>query len=90
MSRILFWIVLLGAGYWFWRRARTAVLRAAAAQAGAAHAARGAPQLIEPMVRCAYCGAHSPRSATVASHRHHFCNAEHARRYGVGERADRP
>lgn len=91
MSRILFWIVLLGAGYWFWQRARTAVLRAAAEQSAAAagKAARGAPQLIEPMVSCAYCGAHSPRSDTVALHRRHFCNDEHARRYAGGERADR-
>ncbi|MGI4859918.1 MAG: PP0621 family protein [Janthinobacterium lividum] len=89
MSRILFWIVLLGAGYWFWQRARTAVVRAAAEQGAAGRAARGAPHLIEPMVSCAYCGAHSPRSDTVALHRRHFCNDEHARRYAGGERADR-
>lgn len=99
MSRILFWIILFGAGYWFWRRAKTAALRAAHTGADArsggmagqpgqrGRAARTAPaQLAEPMVRCAYCGAHSPRSESVSHFQHAFCNQEHARRFASGER----
>ena len=44
-------------------------------------------QIAEPMVRCAYCGAHSPRSDAVSLYREHFCNADHAQRFGNGERA---
>jgi uncharacterized protein len=102
MSRILFWIILFGAGYWFWRRAKQALLRAAAEHAkrmadgmaggmapgtGRAGPVAGSPRLAEPMVRCAYCGAHSPTSETVGLYRRHFCNAEHAERYAKGERA---
>lgn len=95
MSRILFWIILFGAAYWFWRRAKAAALRAAAAaMAGAAQraggaypgAAAGPAAQLEPMVQCAYCGAHSPRSATTALYRLNFCNEDHARLY-ASERA---
>lgn len=104
MSRILFWIVLFGAIWWFWRRTKTAVLRAAmqaAANAANGGAPGGAPgtagggrrvpaQLAEPMVPCAYCGAHSPRSETIGLYRLQFCNAEHARLYASGERTADP
>lgn len=95
MPRILFWIVLFGAIWWLWRRAKIALLRAAtsvmanAAQRQSGTAAPAAVQL-EPMVRCAYCGAHSPRSDTVSLYREHFCNDEHARRYASGERQTEP
>jgi len=103
MSRILFWIILFGAGYWFWRRAKTAALRAAHTggdpRAGGMSGKRAGPgaggfgrrgtapaQLAEPMVRCAYCGAHSPRSETISQFQHAFCNQDHARRFASGER----
>lgn len=101
MSRILFWIILFGAGYWFWRRAKSAALRAAhpgtdarsgpmsgkQSAAGGFGQRRTAPaQLAEPMERCAYCGAHSPRSETVNQFQQAFCNQDHARRFASGER----
>lgn len=45
-----------------------------------------APELAEPMARCACCGAYSPRGDTIEMYQHRFCNAEHARRYAEGER----
>ncbi|WP_347554993.1 PP0621 family protein [Robbsia sp. KACC 23696] len=102
MSRIVFWIVLFGAAWWFWRRAKAALLRqiveaqngamsgAGMARGGAARSAGGAgaaPALTEPMVHCACCGAYSPRSTAVPMFRLYFCNDDHARRYADGERA---
>jgi uncharacterized protein len=104
MSRILFWIILFGAGYWFWRRAKSAALRAAHPSAhgkssgpmpdkrpsaggfGQRGATSAPAQLAEPMERCAYCGAHSPRSETISQFQQAFCNQDHARRFASGER----
>ncbi|MDE1143488.1 MAG: PP0621 family protein [Paraburkholderia tropica] len=51
--------------------------------AGAAGARRGNGQgaLPEPMVRCAECGVHAPRSESVNVGAQSFCSAEHARVY---------
>ncbi len=101
MSRMIFWIVLFGAAWWFWRRAKAAILRQlmeaqAQARAGGATMPGGgagmgrqsapAPALTEPMVRCACCGAYSPRGETLSLYRLQFCNADHAQRYADGER----
>ena len=40
-------------------------------------------QLAEPMVRCASCGVHSPRSESVRSGEQYFCSVEHAQRYAA-------
>ncbi|CAM2152404.1 PP0621 family protein [Paraburkholderia tropica] len=50
---------------------------------GAAGARRGNGQgaLPEPMVRCAECGVHAPRSESVNVGAQSFCSAEHARVY---------
>lgn len=50
--------------------------------AGAANGgARNA--LPEPMVRCAECGVHAPRSESVAMGSQSFCSHEHARAYAA-------
>ncbi len=61
----------------------------AGARAGTAGGARArqtqqAPrQLAEPMVRCAVCGVHAPKSDSVSAGAQYFCSAEHARRYAA-------
>ena len=55
---------------------------------GANGSARGAgapqaqPQLAEPMIRCAECGVHAPRSDSVVVAGQPFCSAAHAKRHG--------
>lgn len=34
----------------------------------------------EPMVRCAHCGIHLPRSQALMSNHHTWCSLEHAKR----------
>ena len=47
--------------------------------------------LPEPMVRCAECGVHAPRSESVSVGTHTFCCGEHARAYDARKtRQDRP
>ncbi len=60
---------------------------------GSAHARTGAngganaganaapPQLADPLVRCAQCGVHTPRSESIVVAGQRFCSADHARRY---------
>ncbi|ASL44518.1 hypothetical protein bAD24_I13630 [Burkholderia sp. AD24] len=62
---------------------------AAGQQAGAHGAARPAgqaqprPQLAEPMIRCAECGVHAPKSDSVVVAGQPFCSAAHAQRHGA-------
>ncbi|WP_321787121.1 PP0621 family protein [Paraburkholderia sp. J94] len=46
-----------------------------------ANGASGQGALPEPMVRCAECGVHAPRSESVNVGAQSFCSAEHARVY---------
>ncbi|WP_296655548.1 PP0621 family protein [Paraburkholderia sp.] len=43
----------------------------------------GQPALAEPMVRCAECGVHAPRSESVMMGSQSFCSDEHARAYAA-------
>jgi uncharacterized protein len=45
--------------------------------------AASAPQLPDPLVRCAECGVHTPRSESIVSANRRFCCAEHARRFAA-------
>lgn len=47
--------------------------------AGAANRSNGQGALPEPMVRCAECGVHAPRSESVTALSQSFCCQEHAR-----------
>ncbi|CAG9205516.1 conserved hypothetical protein [Paraburkholderia tropica] len=49
--------------------------------ANGANGASGQGALPEPMVRCAECGVHAPRSESVNVGAQSFCSAEHARVY---------
>ncbi|MGF6772962.1 uncharacterized protein P3T18_005467 [Paraburkholderia sp. GAS199] len=51
---------------------------------GAPRGARqAAPQLAEPMIRCAECGVHAPKSDSVVVAGQPFCSAAHAQRHGA-------
>jgi uncharacterized protein len=43
--------------------------------------AGSAPQLLDPLIRCAQCGVHTPRSESVVVAGQRFCCNDHARRY---------
>jgi uncharacterized protein len=49
------------------------------ADSGAAPA--GTPQLADPLIRCAQCGVHTPRSEAIVVAGERFCCSDHARRY---------
>ncbi|WP_028220136.1 PP0621 family protein [Paraburkholderia oxyphila] len=56
-----------------------------------AGSAAGKGALPEPMVRCAECGVHAPRSESVSVGVQSFCCAEHARAYDARKTGqDRP
>ncbi|BBU28413.1 hypothetical protein BTHE68_21470 [Burkholderia sp. THE68] len=44
-------------------------------------ASNGAPQLADPLIRCAQCGVHTPRSESIVVAGERFCCADHARHY---------
>jgi uncharacterized protein len=64
--RLLFWIALIGAAIWFWRRLRTP---APVAPKGDDNPA--------PMVRCAHCGVHVPRAHALPQGEHWYCSQPH-------------
>ncbi|WP_322015995.1 PP0621 family protein [Paraburkholderia sp. J12] len=75
------------------RRASAGTGAAAGGNTGAA-AAGSQGALPEPMVRCAECGVHAPKSESVAMGSQSFCSHEHARAYaarhaGPGQGQDR-
>ncbi|WP_434107381.1 PP0621 family protein [Paraburkholderia caffeinilytica] len=45
--------------------------------------AQARPQLAEPMIRCAECGVHAPKSDSVVVAGLPFCSAAHAQRHGA-------
>ena len=101
MRQILLLVLLFVVGQWFvkaLRRAQTHTRPGAQAGQGAARSANGAAAgasgkgtLPEPMVRCAECGVHAPRSESVSVGTRSFCSSEHARAYDARTTAqDRP
>ncbi|SAL63425.1 pyrimidine deaminase [Caballeronia cordobensis] len=42
-----------------------------------------APQLTDPLIRCAQCGVHTPRSESIVVAGERFCCADHARHYAA-------
>ncbi|MFM0072889.1 PP0621 family protein [Paraburkholderia sediminicola] len=47
------------------------------------NAPQAQPQLAEPMIRCAECGVHAPKSDSVVMAGQPFCSAAHAQRHGA-------
>ncbi|CAH2773510.1 MAG: hypothetical protein CBHOC_0125 [uncultured Caballeronia sp.] len=46
---------------------------------GNGRAAGETPQLADPLIRCAQCGVHTPRSESIVVSGERFCCADHAR-----------
>jgi len=94
MRQILLLVLLFVVGQWFvkaLRRAQSQARPGAQAGQGAARDANGGANggpgangkaaLPEPMVRCAECGVHAPRSESINVGPRSFCSSEHARAY---------
>jgi uncharacterized protein len=86
MRQLLFLILLIFAGRWLVKTIRAA--DAARAKDASGSASRGAQpaqarSLAEPIVRCASCGVHAPKSESVFVAGQYFCCAEHARRHAA-------
>ena len=73
-------------------RAQRGEAQAGGATAGGAHRARdgngkghdtaaSTPQLSDPLIRCAQCGVHTPRSESIVVAGERFCCADHARHF---------
>ena len=89
MRQLLLLILFILGARWLVKLQRAGQARTHArgeAQWGAS-AARGkpaaSPSLAEPVVRCAVCGVHAPRSESVLVGQQYFCCAEHARPYAA-------
>jgi uncharacterized protein len=95
MRQIFLLVVFVLAARWLVKTMRAAQTQAAmrggarsAPPGGAAggaryEPARGPRQLAEPMVRCAVCGVHAPKSDSVVVGAQAFCSVEHARSYAA-------
>ncbi|MDX5371825.1 MAG: envelope stress response protein PspG [Pseudomonadaceae bacterium] len=67
MFRLLFWIAVIAAAVWLWRRFKRP----------AAPSADTAQQDPAPMVRCAQCGVHVPRDQALAQGERWYCSQAH-------------
>ncbi|MFV3306632.1 PP0621 family protein [Pseudomonas sp. NY15181] len=76
MTRLLFWILLFALGWWLWRKATRP-----------ARPSEPAPreEKTVPMVRCAQCGVHVPRSDALQDESNWYCSRAHLDQ----DRADR-
>ncbi|MBV7550006.1 hypothetical protein KW849_27360 [Pseudomonas sp. PDM26] len=67
MLRLLFWIALIAAAVWFWRKLK-----------GQASTPRPpAEREAAPMVRCAHCGVHLPRDRALSHDQQWYCSQAH-------------
>ncbi|MDH4583610.1 hypothetical protein E8F20_17270 [Pseudomonas sp. BN415] len=68
MFRLLFWIAVIFVAIWLWRRFKTP------------STPRPKPQKQDetvPMVRCAQCGVHVPRSNALSQDNRWYCSRAH-------------
>nr|MBF0681790.1 hypothetical protein [Pseudomonas sp.] len=67
LFRLLFWIILIAAAFWLWRRFVGKRPSGKADQ----------DQSTLPMVRCAQCGVHLPRTQALQDHDRWYCSRTH-------------
>jgi uncharacterized protein len=70
MLRLLFWIVLIFAAIWLWRKFKAP---AASSQSNRSSNEQDAA----PMVRCAHCGVHLPRDRALSVQQQWYCSQAH-------------
>ncbi|MEO4047236.1 PP0621 family protein [Pseudomonas sp. CAU 1711] len=68
MFRLLFWIAVIAAAVWLWRRLK---------RPNAASGATPTPDDPTPMVRCAQCGVHVPRDKALPQGERWYCSRAH-------------
>lgn len=67
MLRLLFWIAVIAAAVWFWRKYKSQ-----------ARTPKSSAELeAAPMVRCAYCGVHLPRDRALNLQQQWYCSQAH-------------
>lgn len=76
MTRVLFWIALFILAWWLWRKA-TRPARTSTQEPR--------EEQTVPMVRCAQCGVHVPRSNALQDEQNWYCSRAHLEQ----DRADR-
>lgn len=69
MLRLLFWIAVIFAAIWLWRKFK------APAAHHQSHDSR--EQDAAPMVRCAHCGVHLPRDRALGNQQQWYCSQAH-------------
>ncbi|MGE1153857.1 PP0621 family protein [Pseudomonas sp. ICMP 460] len=67
MVRLLFWIAVIAAAVWLWRKFKSP--GAAQQRSGESEAAL--------MVRCAHCGVHLPQNRALSSRQAWYCTQAH-------------
>ncbi|MBD9415618.1 hypothetical protein IB234_13730 [Pseudomonas sp. PDM16] len=67
MFRLLFWIAVITAAIWLWRRFKRPAKPATKPQG----------EQPAPMVRCSQCGVHVPRDKAVSSGNSWYCSQAH-------------
>ena len=67
MLRLLFWIAVIAAAVWFWRKFKK----------NASHQQRPAEPDAALMVRCAHCGVHLPQDRALSSRQEWNCTQAH-------------
>jgi uncharacterized protein len=67
MFRLLFWVAVIAAAVWLWRRFNRP----------AAPSAKPDEDQPAPMVRCAQCGVHVPRDKALPQEQRWYCSQAH-------------
>ncbi|EIK95183.1 hypothetical protein PMM47T1_18290 [Pseudomonas sp. M47T1] len=67
MIRLIFWIAIVFAVLWLWRKIKPTPRQPAQ---------RGAEQALL-MVRCAHCGVHLPQDRALSNGQHWYCTQAH-------------
>ena len=84
MRQLILIVVFVLLARWLVKAVRAAQAQAGAGAGALQGAARAAtPSLAEPMVRCAVCGVHAPKSESLTVGGYAFCCADHARRHAA-------
>ncbi len=66
LFRLLFWVAILFAAIWVWRRFISTAKRTRTREDAAA-----------PMVRCAHCGVHIPKVRALSQEQQWYCSQAH-------------
>ncbi len=76
MVRLLFWIALIAAAFWLWRKFK----------AGNAAPRDASPENTLKMVRCAHCGVHVPNDRALRRGNEWYCSSTHLEKGPVADR----